>query len=234
MRLRWFLATLGVRVGGRSMMFLSRYPPEPLWRRLAYVVKPPAPSAPTEDPGAPPWLQPRASELGVTVPLREILASDSELVIALIDCVAFSTGFEFTIAVRSKEEIDSAQMGFGPPRQDDEMQLDDQLRFGIRFPDGGTAMSGGRPSPEFMAQWKMHAEGREPSPEDGPILAPRSGSGDGKRFDFRYWVWPLPPEGTLTFICEWRARGLAVTSHDVDATAIRRAGAASPSLWNGA
>ena len=211
-------------------MFLSRQgPPEPVWRRFWQVFKPPAPRPQMVRPGPPPWSQPPESELGVAVPLREVLVSDTGVVIALIDCVAFSTGFEFAIAVRSREELDSQQMGFGPPHLRDAKQL----QIGIQFADGGTAVTGSHPDPEFMAQWKMHAEGREPASSDGPILAPRSGGGGGKRWDFRYWVWPLPPEGTLTFTCEWPARGLARTSREVDATAIRRAGSTSTAFWNG-
>jgi hypothetical protein len=181
--------------------------------------------------GPPPWTQPPESELGVAVPLREVLASDPGVVIGLIDCVAYSTGFEFSISVRSRRDLDSTEMGFGPPPPYGPDRSDKELTFGIQFADGRRALTGGRPGPEFMAQWQMHAEGREPAPSDGPILSPRSGGGGGKRYDFRYWVWPLPPEGKLTFICEWRARGLAPTAHEVDATAIRRAGASSRSVW---
>jgi hypothetical protein len=78
----------------------------------------------------------------------------------------------------------------------------------------------------------LHAEGREPLPSDGPLLMPRGGGGGGKRYDFSYSVWPLPPEGKLTFLCEWRARGLGPTSHETDATAIRRAGASSKNIWS--
>jgi hypothetical protein len=182
--------------------------------------------------GPPPWVQPPESELGVAVPLREVLASDEGVVIGLIDCVAYSTGFEFRIAVRSKRDLDSAEMGFGPPPPYGPDRSDRELTFGIRFADGSAALTGGRPGPELMAQWRMHAEGREPSPSDGPLLMPRGGGGGGKRYDFTYWVWPLPPEGKLTFLCEWRARGLGPTSHEVDAAAIRRAGASSKSVWS--
>jgi hypothetical protein len=211
------------------MIRMVAYPREPPLRRLWHVFKPAPPPPQMVRPGAPPWLQPPESELGVAVPMREVLASDVGVVIALIDCVAFSTGFEFVIAVRSKVNIDSRQMGFGPPGGAEEPEK--QLQIGIQFADGATAITGGQPGAEFMAQWKMHMEGREPSSSDGPILAPRSGGGGDKRWDFRYWVWPLPPEGRLTFMCEWSARNLAPTTHDVDATVIRRAGNASTKLW---
>ena len=37
-----------------------------------------------------------------------------------------------------------------------------ELTFGIRLADGSAALTGGRPGPEFMAQWKMHAQGASP------------------------------------------------------------------------
>ena len=88
------------------------------------------------------WLQPPESELGVAVPLREVLASDAGVVIALIDCVAYSTGFMFTIALRAKDEIDAREMGFGPPSARGERQHIG-MRFGIQFADGSTAVSEG-------------------------------------------------------------------------------------------
>ena len=213
----------------RSTGYLTRR--EPWGQRIWRVLKHEPPAPPMAYAGPPPWTQAPESELGVAVPLRELLASGSDIAIGLIDCVAYSTGFEFNITVLAKHDLHSEDMGFGPPPPYGPDRSDNELTFGIQFADGRTALTGGRPGPEFMAQWKMHAEGREPAPSDGPILSPRSGGGGGKRYDFRYWVWPLPPEGSLTFVCEWKARGLGPTAHEVDATAIRRAGASSRSVW---
>ncbi|HEY1456509.1 MAG TPA: hypothetical protein VGG31_08415 [Candidatus Dormibacteraeota bacterium] len=165
--------------------------------------------------------------------MREVLASDAGVVIALIDCVAYSTGFMFTIALRTKDEIDAREMGFGPPFAGGERRHMG-MEFGIQFADGSTAASGGTLSPELIARLRRHAEGHETLSSDGPILAPRSGGGGGKRWDFQYWVWPLPPEGKLTITCEWRSRGMVLASHDLDGAAIRRAGAASTSFWKDA
>lgn len=169
----------------------------------------------------------------MAVPIQEILASDSDTAIGLIDCIAFSTGFEFAIAVRAREEIDPKQMGFGRPDFGRTERPERQLQIGIEFADGRKALEGSHPGPELMAHWKLHQGGGEPASADGPILAHRSGGGGGRRYDFRYWVWPLPPEGRLTFTCVWPARGLGLTEHGVDATAIRRAGESSTKLWNG-
>jgi hypothetical protein len=214
----------------RSMVYLTSYPPGPWLQRLAEVFKPPPPPPISEHPGPPRWVMPPDDELGVAVPIREILASDPGIVIALVDCIAYSTGFEFGIALRSRTDIEPSQMGFGPPSRTTFSDM--AFQVGIRFADGGTAVTNGDPSQEVLAHWRMHAEGREPNPSDGPIISPRSGGGGGGRYDFRYWVWPLPPEGKLAFTCEWPAQGLALRSREVDASAIRRAGAAATKLWS--
>jgi hypothetical protein len=48
-----------------------------------------------------------------------------------------------------------------------------------------------------------------------------SGGGGGKRWDFHYWVRRLPPEGNLTLACEWPARGMSLTKHELDRFAAR-------------
>jgi hypothetical protein len=211
---------------------LVAYAPEPPLRRLWHVFRPAPPHPPVRPWTAPPWSGPPDSELGVAVPLREILVSEPGIVIALIDCVAFSNGFEFAAAVRAREDISAEEMGFGPPHEGAGNGPEHQLQIGVQFADGRERLAGGRPGPEYMAYLKASHEGHDPTLPDGPILSLRSGGGGGKRWDFRYWVWPLPPEGTLTFICEWPARKLEPTTHNVDATEIGRAGNASMKLWD--
>ncbi|HSS25510.1 MAG TPA: hypothetical protein VLL82_14175, partial [Mycobacterium sp.] len=48
------------------------------------------------------WLDP-PNELGVAAATRAVLVSTERLVIALVDCVAYSTGFEFAVAIRSRD-----------------------------------------------------------------------------------------------------------------------------------
>ena len=75
-------------------------------------------------------------------------------------------------------------------------------------------------------------EGREPVVNGGPILSHRGAGGGGKTWDFRYWVWPLPPEGRLTFTCEWPERNLAETTYEVNGAEILLAGLSSTKLWD--
>jgi hypothetical protein len=63
----------------------------------------------------------------------------------------------------------------------------------------------------------------------GAALARRWG---GERvWDQSYWVWPLPPDGPLTFVVEWPAHGVPLTQARVEAAMIRRAAAQDERLW---
>jgi hypothetical protein len=52
---------------------------------------------------------------------------------------------------------------------------------------------------------------------DRPIQRPRSGSGRRYRSRAEMWLWPLPPAGSLTFVCTWPAEEVEETSADIGA-----------------
>jgi hypothetical protein len=164
--------------------------------------------------------------------MRLMLASDPTIVIALTDCAAYSNGFEFHVAVRSRDDIDHRLMGFRPPIPPGAKEPDGLYRITVRFADGRSASSGLRgPGVELMDYYSAKRDGLEPKLPKGPVLLLMSGGGGGKRWDFHYWVWPLPPEGNLTLTCEWPARGITLIEHELDGAAIRRAGESSTGLW---
>jgi hypothetical protein len=159
-----------------------------------------------------------------------VLARQAGVVIALTDCVEYSNGFNLGIAVRSQSDLDHRAFGFGPPS---DRHRSGTLEVAVGFADGRAATaSDNGPSPAVMAYYEAWREGREPEVPTGPIIAMGSGGGGGKRLDFHYWVWPLPPDGPLTISCEWRAGGVALSTIEVDGSGIRRAGTASTSLWD--
>ena len=196
------------------------------------MLRHPAPPLPADfrPPAPPPWAGPPESELGVAMPLRIVVVAQPRLVLALVDCVAYSNGFKVGLSVRSKDDIDHRPIGFGPPM---ERETPESLRVGLRFADGReTATSGEGPSPDVMAYYAAWQEGREPEVPAGPVIAHSSAGGGGKRWDWEYWVWPLPPDGPLTVSIEWLAGGVPLSSIEVDGSAIRRAGSDSKSLWD--
>jgi hypothetical protein len=94
------------------------------------------------------------------------------------------------------------------------------LRLGVQFADGDVATNLGRPS--------------FPSPDSeptGPVLLSDGGGGGGRRYDMRYWLWPLPPPGPVSFVCEWPARGIPESRAELDAQLILRAAERAIHLW---
>lgn len=158
---------------------------------------------------------------------RAILVQTDRLVIALVDCVAYSTGFEFAIAFRTKAEDNRLRNLFGPP----ESQGGDRFQLTIRYPGGASRSVGSRPTPEAMEYYRAAQEGREPASPTGPVVMQRSGSASDSRADFRYWCWPLPPEGEMIVSLKWSAGGVQDANAKVDGTAIHRAGMGSQPLW---
>ncbi|HEY5353674.1 MAG TPA: hypothetical protein VIK57_14580, partial [Streptosporangiaceae bacterium] len=48
---------------------------------------------------------------------------------------------------------------------------------------------------------------------------------------WRWWAWPLPPAGSLEFVCEWPVFGIPETRTGVDGQVILDAVAHSVRLW---
>jgi hypothetical protein len=91
--------------------------------------------------------------------------------------------------------------------------------FGLLLSDGTKVVSG-----------KSHGES-EPT---GPILRSRGGGGTTHSQLLRWWAWPLPPEGSLDFVCQWPMYGIGETRVGIDAQLILDAATRSIQLWSGA
>ncbi len=219
-RLRsWWYSTL-------HLLGINR-PPWVAYVRATRKGKPPVRS---ELPPQPRWGGPPEDEVGVAVAARMVVASQPRLFIAVTDCVAYSNGFTLGLAVRSKDEIPPHMMGFGPYREAGD---DAGIQVSIQFSDGRDSLGGG-PGPnravmDFYREW---SEGKDPPEPVGPIIGQQGGGGGGQRWDFHYFVWPLPPDGPVIITCEWPARGLQTAGKELNGTAIRAAGLKSHSVWD--
>jgi hypothetical protein len=111
---------------------------------------------------------------------------------------------------------------FHRPRQGSELPPE-ILRLGVQFADGAKATNLGMP---FFPQ------GPDERPR-GPILMPRGGGGGGRRWDVSFWLWPLPPRGQLTLVCEWPARAVELTRVEIDAGTLIEAAERAAPLWPG-
>ena len=63
------------------------------------------------------------------------------------------------------------------------------------------------------------------------MLQPTGGGGSRDYLDVEAWVWPLPPEGPLGFVCEWPLAEIPLSRAVVDASVLRTAAVRATTLW---
>jgi hypothetical protein len=171
----------------------------------------------------PPWLGPPHNVLPGIAPVELVIARTDESVVALAGVQAYPAGFGFTLCLRlrnlsAREEQQFPYLLDRAPLEGDPLP-DEFFRFGVQFADGRKATNLDRPAydPEH-----------EP---DRPVLIRQGGGGGGDRWDMEHWVWPLPPTGPFTFVCEWPARAIAESRAEIDAGSILEAAGRAVTLW---
>ena len=183
---------------------------------------PPAPPEPPARHRNPEWFGPPENVVGVTVPLDLTLARTDKLALAVPAATAYPNGIEFEVVLLVREQFrdpfewhpfHASMRGaeFSPKT----------LRLGVQFADGQKATSVDTP---FFP--------RDPDERpSGPLLMPRGGGGGGRRWDVSFWLWPLPPPGSLALVCEWPARDIALTRVEVDNEQLLGASQRAAPLW---
>jgi hypothetical protein len=190
------------------MSFFDRLPPAP----------PPEP-----EPPRPAWMKPEAALAGV-VAEELVLAHTDEAAVAVTGLLAYRTGFEVMLSAVLRREDRRGHL-LQPdvlhwPGRDDEPLPPEFFRVGVQFADGGVATNLDRPP--------FPVTDAEPA---GPLLLPVEGGGGGRRYDLRYWVWPLPPPGLVAFVCQWPAHGIGESRVEIDAQLILDAATRAIELW---
>jgi hypothetical protein len=144
------------------------------------------------------------------VGLELVLARTPTVAVCVSLVGAHASGFELDVLVLSDPGADEDVDPFFMQRRRGPRDTDEgSLRFGVQFADGRKATNIGSPRPPR----------RDEQPE-GPVLTPRGGGGGGTRWSQQFWVWPLPPPGSLALVCEWPALSIPLTRHEIDAQSI--------------
>lgn len=174
------------------------------------------PSARRSEPKPDPeWAGPPDHVLPATVPIERIVAENDKVAIYLACLSAYPAGFDFDVFAIARDEwieldpfsfdhqYEAERTGEIPPGQ---------LRLGFLFGDGSKAFNTGD---------RFDWEGEFESAPDKPVM---SGQGRGRSENGRWhsslWVWPLPPDGQMEFICEWPAADIPLTRCELDAQQI--------------
>jgi hypothetical protein len=145
---------------------------------------------------------------------------------------AYPSGFELDLVTMAGDEVDELdpllfegrrlrRMGKGAASE----IPDAMLRFGVEFADGTKATNTGDQPLTNLAGGTSHVSTAASQSEAqhapaGPVLHTGGGGGGGGNWRQDMWIWPLPPPGRLTFVCQWPEAGIELTRHDIDAQPI--------------
>lgn len=177
---------------------------------MAFFDAPPPPPPPVDpQPRRPEWWGPPEGWLGGFVPLRLVLARTPEVLITLGQIEAYPNGVHLQLQILTRGARLSSG-GFLDPSETD-------WRLGVAFADG-RKWQGVEPRP-----WK-----ETPA---GPILVPSGGGGSSNRWDQNLWLWPLPPDGPVTFALIWPEAGIDETTVQVEGALFRGAAGQAEQLW---
>jgi hypothetical protein len=181
------------------------------------VPVPPPPEPP--EPRRPEWFGPPDNVIGVTVPLGVTLVRTDDLALAAPGATAYPTGIAFEVVLLLREQVRDP-LAFHPFHMFHGGAREEALRLGVQFSDGRKATS--------LESRFPHEPNERPS---GPLLMPHGGGGGGRRWDVSFWLWPLPPAGTLELVCEWPARGIPLRRVSVDSDRLLEAASQAAPLW---
>jgi hypothetical protein len=176
----------------------------------------PAHEPPPEPEYRPPeWSQPPENVMPAAVALDALIVRRDDVAVWMADALAYPTGLAFGVVVVRRHRPPPHQrhrawfMGPGEPGGP---------RFGAGFADGRrTAID-------------RALRSRDPGPPQ-IVLSHRGGGGSDRSWHGAMWLWPLPPEGPLTFAFAWPEEGVEEVTVDVDSAPIRAAAARAVELW---
>jgi len=172
----------------------------------------------------PPWLGAPQGTLPGVVAVELVLAQTEKVAVCVTRLGAYPTGFEFEIVTMSADDEGGLDPLWFHHRHRMHRGATNEippelLRFGVQYADGSRATN-------------TSGFHHERTPPQGPVMHAGGGGGGGGNWRQTQWVWPLPPPGTLTVVCEWPAMDIPVTRTDVDAQLILDAAARAQVIFS--
>ncbi|WP_420178790.1 hypothetical protein [Paenarthrobacter sp. TA1.8] len=204
------------------MNFFEDFPkPEPVERPKSVKFVPP------------PWAGPSQDELPTVMHIGQFLHRSPNLVLMVKSADVFRTGclFEVSWIIRRHEENDeewsilhSSVFQHGPVRGPSSEDL--QLLFGVELPDGTKART------TVFGMGSFLDPNNQP---EAPVLSFRGGGGGGGDDELsssgNLWLWPLPADGDIRLLAQWKGLGVEECSIVIDGSQLSAAAAGVQSLW---
>ena len=173
-------------------------------------------------------MSPPDNEFPAGVGLTVLLGRTNDAAVGITQIAAFSTGFQFTLAVRLRRARPELVRGrlfmliSSHVHPGIEIPLEDRLLLGLEYSNGHRAST--------LQDTRMLGPGALPGGQQ-LVLVQQGGGGGEQSVDQTYWVSPLPPEGPVTFVLAWPAFGMPESRTVLDGAAIRAAADRSQLLW---
>lgn len=192
-----------------------------------FFPEPRAASAEPEETPQPEWLSAPDDVLPGVVPVELVIGRSQQAAVMLTGMWAFPAGVAMTLHVRTRvflgRRFDLHEEVFdGPYRHDqDEAWWRDRFKWGFEFSDGRRVTS--------VDPWPASFDPQDVP--DRPVLAGGGGGGGDRSVRRDYWLWPLPPRGTLTVVCQWPTLGIGPTTSLIDADQIHAAANRAQPVW---
>jgi hypothetical protein len=148
-----------------------------------------------------------------------VLLRTDEVAVTIGLVRAFPSGFEFTVDSRARRAGQGGRIGGFPRRYLPDVETEDGLRLGLEFSDGRRAeVNAPYPFPDRF----------DP---DALIVTSEGGGGSDRSWHSRFWVYPLPTPGPLSFVATWPAFDVAEVRVDLEADMILSAATRALVLW---
>lgn len=181
------------------------------------------PPQPPKRPPRRPWMRPETMIPG-SVPAEALLVRTETVAVAVGSLRAYPNGFEFTLHVRQRRDDEDFRYGLSDPfgrhpRMRGVTEPEQAMRLGILYGDGRRAATG------------RHAPYPDQVAPDELVVMQGGSHGSDRRWDGDFWVHPLPPDGPVTFVVSWLAKGVAEARAQVDGAAIRAATDRAIEVW---
>jgi hypothetical protein len=159
---------------------------------------------------------------GVAPATLSLIRTD-EVAVAISGVRAYPNGFEFTVHARVRHE----DLPWGVPPIDStadprtRQAPEKALRLGVLYADGHRART---------------SSYRPPGPTDDAgsghlTFLEISRSGTDRQWDGDFWVHPLPPDGSVTFVASWLLYGVAEKRAELNSLAIHEAARRAVIIW---
>jgi hypothetical protein len=165
---------------------------------------------------AAPWVTALRNFLPGVAPVALLLARGLDVVVAISTVRCFPTGIEITLSIHARKP--------GPDLFDQVsgyITSEDHLQWTVTYPDGVTAVVGadiGNGVPETPVLVPLHTSG--------------SAGEDEAEVTATFWLSPLPPAGTLRFVCSWPGRNVLPVTTTLDTGPLLEAAGRAVPLWN--